>query len=55
VEKTIGDKISPKLIELVNTIVSKLTASSEKMDIAAIISEVFKSGSLFGSKSSSIE
>jgi len=55
VEKTIGDKISPKLIELVNTIVSKLTASSEKMDVAAIISEVFKSGSLFGSKPSSIE
>lgn len=55
VEKTIGDKISPKLIELVNTIVSKLTTSSEKMDIAAIISEVFKSGSLFGSKPSSIE
>lgn len=55
VEKVIGDKISPKLTGIVNTIVSKLSAGSEKKDIAAIISDVFKSGSIFGSKPSSIE
>ena len=55
VEKAVGDKISPKLTEMANTIVGKLSSNSDKKDIAAIISEVFKSGALFGNKSTNIE
>jgi uncharacterized protein (DUF697 family)/GTP-binding protein EngB required for normal cell division len=55
VEKVIGEKLSPKLTEIVNTIVEKISLNSEKKDIAGIITDVFKSFSNSSSKARSID